>query len=41
MQVSSVAVTYKDLNDKTINEERDNHHFQDNSILLRNLTWKR
>lgn len=41
MQVTSAAVTIKDLNNKaTITKNRDNHYSQDNSTLLRNLKWK-
>ena len=40
MQISSVAVTYKDLNNRAIQNERDKVHSQDNSVLLRNLNWK-
>lgn len=35
----SAAVTYKDLNNKAFESERDKHYSQDNSILLRNLQW--
>ena len=39
MQIGSVAVTYKDLNSRAIQSERDKVYSQDNTVLLRNLQW--
>jgi hypothetical protein len=39
MQINSVAITRKDLNNRAVEEDRDKHYSQDNSTLLKNLQW--